>query len=203
MDHFFVRLIPNGFYDYEESRALPAHDLVLRPLLSCATEGYVYGLKKDTELFHQCADILSLTHNKYQLDLTKEVIKGYEQLWNATGWQRGSILIFLEPKKLKELNIFTVCYDPGILDNPNTGENSAAIRFCENVVSKKKLVGLCFSASNGIEWMKIYAEKDLLKDLYECAVVQSLSSSSDSIYKVKKSVENYLNSKANNPFYVD
>lgn len=34
--------------------------------------------------------------------------------------------------------------------------------------------------------MKVYGEKDILKGLYECAVVQSLSSSSDSIYKVKK-----------------
>lgn len=66
------------------------------------------------------------------------VFKGYEQFWNATGWQRGSILIFLEPEKLKELNIFTACHDPGIFDNLNTGESSAAIRFCKNVINKEK-----------------------------------------------------------------
>lgn len=186
LDHFVVNLIPNGFYGYEESEELPAHDLILRPLLSCATECYVYGLKEDTELFHQCTDILSSTRSKYQLDLKKEVIKGYEQLWNATGWQRGSILIFIEPEKLKELNIFPSCYDPSILENPNSGESIAAIKFCKNVINKEKIVGLCFSASNGIEWMKVYAEKDILKGLYECARVQSLSSSSDSIYKVRK-----------------
>ncbi|MDN3233359.1 hypothetical protein [Priestia megaterium] len=190
MNHFFVRLIPNGFYEYEESETLPAHDLILRPLLASAKECYVYGLNQDTKLFHQCTDILSLIRNKYQLDLKKEVIKGYEQLWNATGWQRGSILVFLELEKLKDLNIFTSCYDPGILDNPNTGESIAAIRFCKGVISKEKKVGLCFSASNGIEWMKVYAEKDTLKELYQCAMVQSLSSSSDSIYKVKKKRRN-------------
>lgn len=190
MDHFFVRLIPNGFYDYEESETLPAHDLILSPLLASAKECYVYGLNKDTELFHQCTDILSLTRNKYQLNLKKEVIKGYEQLWNSTGWQRGSILVFLELEKLKELEIFTSCYDPDILDNPNTGESIAAIRFCKGVISKEKKVGLCFSASNGIEWMKVYAEKDTLKELYQCAMLQSLSSSSDSIYKVKKKRRN-------------
>jgi hypothetical protein len=56
-------------------------------------------------------------------------------------------------------------------------------------------VGLCFSVSNGIEWMKVYAEKDTLKELYQFAMVQSLSSSSDSIYKVKKNVGTCLNSK--------
>lgn len=80
LDHFFVNLIPNGYYDYEENEVLPAHELILRPLLLCAKECYVYGLKKDTELFQQCTDILSFTRNKYKLDLKKEVIEGYEQL---------------------------------------------------------------------------------------------------------------------------
>ncbi|MED4002544.1 hypothetical protein [Priestia aryabhattai] len=180
MNHFFVRLIPNGYYDYEENEALPAHELILRPLL------LLYGLKKDTELFQQCTDIFSFTRNKYKLESKKEVIKGYEQLWNATGWQRGSILIFLESEKLKKLNIFTSCYDPSISENPNSGESAAAIRFCKDVVTKEKLVGLCFSASNGIEYMKVYAESDTLKELYECALVQALSSRSDSIYTQKK-----------------
>lgn len=186
LDHFFVNLIPNGYYDYEENEVLPAHELILRPLLLCAKECYVYGLKKDTELFQQCNDILSFTRNKYKLDLKKEVIKGYEQLWNATGWQRGSILIFLEPEKLKKLNIFTSCYDPSISENPNSGESAAAIRFCKDIVTKEKLVGLCFSASNGIEYMKVYAGNDTFKELYECALVQALSSSSDSIHPPPK-----------------
>ncbi|MCM3155335.1 hypothetical protein M3611_25310 [Priestia megaterium] len=190
MDHFFVRLIPEGFYDYEETEELPAHDLILRPLLRSAKECYVYGLNKDTELLHKCTDILSFTRNKYQLDLKKEVIRGYERFWNATGWERGSILLFLELETLKELNIFTYCYDPGTFDNPNTGESIAAIRFCKGVISKEKKVGLCFSASNGIEWMKVYADKDSLKELYKCAKVQSLSSNSDSIYQVKKKRRN-------------
>lgn len=66
------------------------------------------------------------------------------------------------------------------------GESAAAIRFCKDVVIKEKLVGLCFSASNGIEYMKVYAENDTLKELYECALVQALSSRSDSIYTKKK-----------------
>jgi len=185
LDHFFVNLIPNGFDNYEENEALPAHELILRPLLLCAKECYVYGLKKDTELFQQCTDILSFTRNKYKLDLKKEVIEGYEQLWNATGWQRGSILIFLEPEELKKLNIFTSCYDPRISENPNSGESAAAIKFCKDIVTKEKLIGLCFSASNGIEYMKVYAESDTLKELYECASLQALSSRSDSIYTQK------------------
>lgn len=80
LDQFFINLIPNEYYDYEENEALPVHELILRPLLLCAKECYVYGLKKDTELFQQCTDILSFTRNKYKLDLKKEVIKGYEQL---------------------------------------------------------------------------------------------------------------------------
>jgi hypothetical protein len=75
LDHFFVGVIPNGFYDYEESETLPAHDVILHPLLTYAQECYVYGLNKDTELFHQCTDILSLTRNKYQLDLKKKLSK--------------------------------------------------------------------------------------------------------------------------------
>lgn len=185
LNHFFVSLIPNQFQDYNEYSSLPAHDLILRPLLLYATDCYIYGIKKNSELFQQCSNILTFSRNKYKIDLNQEVIKGYEQLWNVTGWERGSSVIVIEPEQFKNLNIFTHCYDPDIWDNPNTGESVAAVKYCQKVAKQGK-VALCLSASNGIEWMKIYALDNILEELYVHATKECLNSYSDTIYKSQK-----------------
>jgi len=190
MNHFSIDLIPFGFDDYEENTVLPAHDLILQPLFFEAKECYIYGLKKDTDLFNKCTDVIDWSHNKYKLNLRKEVIKGYESLWNATGWRRGSIVVFIDLEEFMNLNIFSFCYDPSIWENPNSGESMAAIRFCKRKVEKDKVIGLCFSASNGIQYMKLYATEDILKSLYDKAVNESLNSNEDFLYKSRKKRRN-------------
>lgn len=184
LNHFFVCLLPHHFRDYDEHSSLPAHDLILRPLLLHATDCYVYGIQKNSELLQQCSHILISTHNKYKVDLNQEVVKGYEQLWNVTGWGRGSIVIVMGLEQFKSLDILSYCYDPGILDNPNTGESIAAIRYAKDVARQGK-VALCLSASNGIEWMQVYAS-DALEELYVRAKKEYLDSYSDTIYKSQK-----------------
>lgn len=180
-----MNLIPSHFRDYNKYSSLPAHDLILRPLLLCATDCYVYGIQKDSELLQQCSHILISTRSKYKADLNQEIIKGYEQLWNVTGWERGSIVIVMELEQFENLDIFSYCYDPGILDNPNAGESIAAIRYSKDMAKQGK-IAFCLSASNGIEWMKIYASDDVLEKLYVRATKECLNSYSDTIYKLQK-----------------
>ncbi|MEH7811895.1 hypothetical protein, partial [Bacillus toyonensis] len=192
MNHFSVNLMPSHFRDYNEHSSLPAHDLILRPLLLFATDCYVYGIQKNSELLQQCSHILISTRNKYKVDLNQEAIKGYEQLWNVTGWGRGSIVIVMGLEQFENLDILSYCYDPDILDNPNTGESIAAVRYSKDMAKQGK-VALCLSASNGIEWMNIYASDDVLEKLYVRATKECLDSYSDTIYKPQKSKGNCLN----------
>lgn len=184
LNYFSVNLLPSYFRNYDESFSFPAHDLILQPLLLRAEDCYVYGLEGNAELLKQCSRILVPTRNKYKMDLYQDVIKGYEQLWNVQGWGRGSIVIVMEPNQFKGADIFSHCYDPGVWNNIDTGDTPAAIRYCKDATKRNK-IALCLSASHGIEYMKIYAPDNMLKELFNYAKQSCLKSESDTLYKLQ------------------
>jgi hypothetical protein len=61
-------------------------------------------------------------------------------------------------------NIFKNTFNPGIIDNPNTGNTISAIKRCKEEMENGN-IGVCISASNGIEYMYIYSKQhnELLK----------------------------------------
>lgn len=151
--------------------AFPIHDLIIRPLLENCKEAFIYGLSKESELYQKNSDILINDKKKFKLDLSKECIKGHEHLWNATGWERGSIVIILENNESLFKDIFKNCYEPGLCATPNSGNSLSAARKCKEEALKSN-IAICFPASNGIEWMQIYATPQLTEKLLQEAVTK-------------------------------
>ncbi|HEY9171861.1 MAG TPA: hypothetical protein VI136_06220 [Verrucomicrobiae bacterium] len=82
--HFFVCLTPESIrHHYVESAPLPAHELVLRPLLNATSDCWVYGLKPDSPILQRSSRILRLEKGKHRVLLSEEPILGHELLWNA------------------------------------------------------------------------------------------------------------------------
>ncbi|MGC3943766.1 MAG: hypothetical protein QM762_04360 [Chryseolinea sp.] len=152
-----ISLTPGDIrYHYKESKPLPAHDKVIRPLLDDSIDAFVYGLTDKSELLHSNRDILLKDRRKFRFDKTKECIRGHEYLWNATAWKRGSIVIILK-KNFDFTDVFRNGYDPGITETPNSGNSPSAIKKCKEAADAGN-IGICFPASNGIEWIQIYTD---------------------------------------------
>jgi hypothetical protein len=130
-------------------------------------DSYVYGLTDKNELLNLNRDILIKDKGKYRFDKTKECITGHEYLWNATTWKRGSIVIIVK-KNFDFTEIFRHSYRPSLLGTPNSGSSPSAIKKCKEAADKGD-VGICFPASNGIEWIQIYTDIKHRDKLHELA----------------------------------
>ena len=163
-----IDLVEN-FYSYDVKGHLPAHDLVIRPLLGNCIYCYVYGLKNDDELYINNLEILIKEKGKHKFDLSKECITGHEYLWNVSGGKRGSIIIILENRlaifekitkymflDIKFIDDFTMC-------NPNAWNTLSATKKCREEMGKENIAA-CLTRNNGIKTMFVYAnEKDKSK----------------------------------------
>jgi hypothetical protein len=153
---------------YKPNAKLKAHKSVIKILLKNCIEAFVFGLKEQDELYIQNSNILINDRGKFRFDLSKDCVKGHEYLWNATGWKRGSIVIVLKRDAVNFKALFKDCYRPGLSETPNSGNTPAATKKCREE-SKMGNIGICLSASNGMEWMNIYAEKILTNKLFKQA----------------------------------
>lgn len=163
-----VSLTPHDIrHHYDEHEPLPAHDKVLRPLFEKAVDTYVYGLTDKSELLKLNGDILMKDRGKYKFDQTKECITGHEYLWNATTWKRGSIVIIVK-KDFDFTDIFRHAFRPALTETPNSGNSPSAIKKCKEAADKGD-IGICFPASNGIEWIQIYTDVAHRDKLYKLA----------------------------------
>lgn len=172
-----VNLTGDIRHHYDETSSLPAHQLVIRPLLAKSTEAFVYNGRKDDFFLHgkmnspiklEEIDILIKDKGKFKLDKTKECILGNEYLWNATAWKRGSIIFILKEGQINFSEIFKNTYRIGILATPNSGNNASATKKCREEAEKGN-IAICLPASNGLEWMTIYAKGKLFKNIIELA----------------------------------
>ncbi len=163
--------------DYDERSSLPAHELVIRRLLKGSRDTFVYrGTKEEFFLYGKTqvpiklegVDILISDKGRFKFDKTKECISGNEYLWNARTWKRGSIVMIIEPDKIDFRPIFENCYRPNLLATPNTGNTLSATKKCKEEMAKNN-IGICFPASNGLEWMQIYASPALTNELLKMA----------------------------------
>jgi hypothetical protein len=158
----FVNLTGEIRNHYEVESRLPAHSLVIKPLIEKSLFTYVYGLKKDDELVKLNTDILIADKGKYKFDISKECVIGHEKLWNLTGWKRGSIIIVIEKDKINFSEIFKNTYNPRLLNTPNSGNTISAIKKCKEEAEKDN-IAICLSASNGMEWLQIFAKGETFK----------------------------------------
>jgi hypothetical protein len=68
---------------------LPVHDSVLLPLLAKAVECRVYGISRQSRLFGLLEQIGERRGRVWYLNLSRELIRGYEPLWNAECEHQG------------------------------------------------------------------------------------------------------------------
>ena len=163
-----VSLTPSDIrHHYNEHETLTAHDKVIRPLFKESVDTFVYGLTDKSELLNLNRDILIKDRGKYRFDKTKECITGHEYLWNSTNWKRGSIVIIIK-KNFDFTDIFKNAYRPGLTETPNSGNSPSATKKCKEAADKGD-IGICFPASNGIEWIQIYTDLKHRDKLYKLA----------------------------------
>jgi hypothetical protein len=135
---FRAELISDEVETLEPEESVAAHRKVIRPLLAAADECYVYGLRRGSPLLAQCEAILSPDRGRYALDLSREVVVGYEPLWNATARDRGSIVAVV-PTAAFDRAVFRSALRFYVISNPNISHTPAAIRFCRAAAKAGKL----------------------------------------------------------------
>ncbi len=101
-------------HHYSVNESMPAHNFVIRPLLTDSLEALVYGIKKESDLYRNNSNILINDKGKFKFDKSKECITGHEYLWNVTRWERGSIALILVTNRINFPDIFKYCYRPGL-----------------------------------------------------------------------------------------
>ena len=158
----------------DENTVFPAHELVIRPLLENSLCAYVYQQRKskeDPEDFEpfdlKKETFLIPEQGKFRFDTTQECIRGREYLWNAGGHKRGSIIMILEPGRVDFSQLSKNTYRPGFDATPNMGNTLSAVKRCKEERAKGH-IAICFPASNGIDWMDIYAQGDAWKNILQC-----------------------------------
>ncbi|MBV8253110.1 MAG: hypothetical protein JO154_10925 [Chitinophaga sp.] len=165
-----VELLPiAGDYNaYDITSPMPACATVIQALLSNASYACVYGLKKEMPFFQSHADILIADKGKYRFDLTQDCINGHAYLWQARAWERGSIVLELAENKMDFAQILQHTYRPSLSETPNMGNSPAAIKKCKAIAATGN-IAICFPASNGIEWMSIYANGPAFERILQLA----------------------------------
>ena len=165
-----VDLLEKNKWEYELESIVPAHGLVIKPLLQMSANAYVYGLKKEDELYKLNSGILISDNGKFRFDTSKDYVLGHESLWNITTWKRGSIVIILKENEFDFSYIFKFTYRPSLIETPNMGNSTAALKKCKEE-SKLGNIAICFPASNGIEWMTIYANDKTFEKIVQQAEI--------------------------------
>jgi len=153
---FDITLTPLSVrWHYDEAKPLRCHRTILRPLLEHCSECYVYGVKKRSTMDRLLSGISHPAKGKHQLQLGIDVITGREFLWNATGWQRGSILIIGRLPKSVLKQVFSASYQVGVTEHFRSGHSAAAITFARQSTLNTDQLAFLLPASNGVEWLTI------------------------------------------------
>ena len=158
---FFVKIAGRARDDDHTS----AHEQVIAPLLQNALAAYVYNGRKDSIVgaFGSVEHPLNLSdfsflvreRGKFRFDLARECVNGAEIFWNACRFRRGSVVVLLDGE-FDLVPILRRCVEIDIDETPNMSNSPAATKLAKRAMSEGRIAVL-FSASNGIEWMDIYA----------------------------------------------
>ncbi|WP_314351378.1 hypothetical protein [Campylobacter showae] len=158
---FFVKIAGRA----REGDHTSTHDQIIAPLLQNALAAYVYNGRKDSIVgaFGSVEHPLNLSdfsflvrkRGKFRLDLARECVNGAEIFWNACSFRRGSVVVLLDGE-FDLVPILRRCVEIDIDETPNMSNSPAATKLAKRAMSEGQIAVL-FSASNGIEWMDIYA----------------------------------------------
>lgn len=152
-------------------KRLPAHRLVIEPLVARTHEMRVYGWDKTSTLCDEVLGLGRLKRGHVEVDLDREIVKGHERFWNTGSWDRGAIVLAATPSNDEIGNIFHWCSRPGVLTllyQLRKISPASAIRYAHAIAAGGSTAFL-FSASNGIQRMDVFASDAALVRLFAIA----------------------------------
>jgi hypothetical protein len=155
----------------EPNVIVPAHKSLLGGLVGARAEAYVYRghpSREDASLFERYSQFLEKDRTRFRLNATIKDYLDLLPLWNARGWERGSIAFVCEPRNLKYEELFADCFGPSVTSNSGSGNNPAAFKLCrERAVAGNACVLL--SASNGFDWAEVFMPPSQLRRAFKAA----------------------------------
>ncbi|MHB9130919.1 MAG: hypothetical protein ACYDBB_07485 [Armatimonadota bacterium] len=150
---------------------VPPHRLVIEPLVAKATTMRIYGNLKESPVRTQILSMGTPRRGYLEVDLSREVVKGFEAVWNLSGWERGSIVLGGDFDEQEFGDIVSWCGGPeywSSLYQITKGTSAAAIRYAQSIATAGA-TAFSFSASNGIDFMDIFPPPTKVHYYYKIA----------------------------------
>ncbi len=167
---FALRLTPPSVgWHYDVTQSQPAHQAVLRPLLTKASECFVYGLAREGRVWKQCESILVPRGKRFRVNLAGDPVTGVPLLWNVHSGERGSIVILAAAGTVDLEAMFAQCYAPYFSSNFRTPHNPAAIECARRHVAETGGIAFCLPRNNGLEWIDLFASAGQARGWFEIA----------------------------------
>ncbi len=167
---FFVKAYFQCPFSADELHRIPPHRLIIEPLVAVSDEICVFQNPKYA-IEVPMPPHKELKRGCYQLDQTRELVRGWERFWNAGSWRRGAITLRLNRHSINWEDLFLWTEYGGVWSSRNEirkGTPTIAITYCDsNAVDSIVVVSL--SASNGIQWMDIWADVSACVELDKLA----------------------------------
>jgi hypothetical protein len=165
---FTIGMVPrNREFGPEES--LPSHTTILRPVLTVATDCWVYDLKPRGAVYKSAAGILQPEKGRFRVRLEGDPISGRELFWNADSGRCGTIVILVPVDRFPAEKVFRACNGVWVFMNFLAGHTPAATRYARTQVDSGKFIAACLPRNNGIEWLDLFAEPQLALKLFNLA----------------------------------
>jgi len=148
---------------------IPPHPLVVAPLIKASVEICVHQ-KRGLEI-----EVPIPPHRKVGshllLDSSEELLRGWEAFWNSGWWKRGSITLKLDRGKVDWAELFSWTEYGGVWSSTHQirkGTPAGAIAYCEKN-ARGDIAVVCFSASNGIEWLDLWFDEEVAEMMEDLA----------------------------------
>jgi len=154
----------------DERKRIPPYRLLIEPLVAVTDEILVFQ-NPNYPIEVPMPPHKELKRGRYQLDQTQEVVRGWERFWNAGAWRRGAITLRLERGSINWEDLFLWTEYGGVWSSRHQikkGTPTTAIAYCDKYAVESTVV-VCLSASNGIQWMDIWADESACVEIEEQA----------------------------------
>lgn len=157
----------------DQSRRLPWHETVLRPMLTASTDAWAYGLVAGTDVFEAARSVVEKRRGRFSIVRGNEPIMAHELFWNASGGKRGSIVFVFSPQAFPMDSVIPHCCDVSVVGNPTIAHTPAAIRSARDFTERTGGVACIFPRSNGFEYFDVVARSDDVAGLFEEALARA------------------------------
>jgi hypothetical protein len=153
----------------EVAERIPPHKLVIEPLVAAALEIRVY--QKEGYEFEVPLPPHTVQQSTRVLDLTAEIVRGWEKFWNSGMWRRGAVAVKCNSARIDWNELFIWTEYGGVWSSRHQiqkGTPSGAVTYCDKHAVGETVV-FCLSASNGIQWIDVWSDPSQAQQLDQLA----------------------------------